>query len=128
MRIYSRSADSWFDGKVTEVIAHKLANGRRGSRSDEWLVVKYKNGKKTKRIQRNCPDVKPIPNDSILSLRCGSQCLIYSKKFEIWLQGEVLRVFSCVLSLFCFSTDFYMIFVGVISNICISSKMYHVPF
>ena len=96
VRIYSRSADSWYDGKVTEVIAHKLANGRRGSRSDEWLVVKYKNGKKTKRIQRNCPDVKPISSDNILSLRTGSQCLIYSKKFEIWLPGEVLRVFSCV--------------------------------
>jgi len=94
LKIYSRSADTWYDGKVTEVISSKLTNGRRGSKSDEWLVVKYKNFKKTKRIQRNCQDIKPMPESSVLSLRAGSQCKIYSKRFSIWLQGEVLRVFT----------------------------------
>ena len=105
VRIYSRSADKWYDGQVTEITDHTLPNGRRGSKSDEWLVVKYKNGKKTKRIQRNCADIKPVPQDHILSLRAGSRCLIYSRKFEIWMQGEVLRVFVVCSPYFTFSID-----------------------
>eukprot|EP01084_Bolivina_argentea_P125449 222265_1 len=52
-RIYSRSSDKWYAGKVDKIC---------GSGEDEWLVVKYSvnNKNKKKEIQRNCKDIKPF--------------------------------------------------------------------
>eukprot|EP01084_Bolivina_argentea_P125450 222266_1 len=52
-RIYSRSSDKWYAGKVDKIC---------GSGEDEWLIVKYSvnNKNKKKEIQRNCKDIKPF--------------------------------------------------------------------
>ena len=68
VKIYSRSENTWYDGEITEIMVHKLVGGQRGNSNKDRLVVKYKNGKKKKEIQRDCPDIKPIPNHQSISI------------------------------------------------------------
>merc|ERR1711920_180751 len=70
--IYSRSKDRWFDGKISEI---------RITQNVEWLVVKFGEfgkKKKTKKIQRYCKDVKPIPVDHASYIVVGSHVQIFS--------------------------------------------------
>eukprot|EP01083_Nonionella_stella_P019668 54616_1 len=50
--IYSRSSNKWFDGIITNI----FIDNQTEKDQKEWLVVKY--GKKSKEIQRFCPDLR----------------------------------------------------------------------
>ena len=54
--IFSRSNNKWYLGRIEDVTG-KLKN--------EWLIVRYDNNKKTKKIQRNSKDVQPIHYEEI---------------------------------------------------------------
>eukprot|EP01084_Bolivina_argentea_P256330 431530_1 len=70
--IYSRSNDEWTDGKIIKIDGSNI-------KRNEWLHVRYgKTKNKTKKIQRNCKDIKPIPADHPIYFNIGSLCLIYS--------------------------------------------------
>eukprot|EP01083_Nonionella_stella_P057777 151538_1 len=85
--IYSRSNDEWTDGKIIKIDGSNI-------KRNEWLHVRYgKTKNKTKKIQRNCADIKPIPDDHILSLNKGSKCLIYSNIIQLWCEGKVASVY-----------------------------------
>eukprot|EP01083_Nonionella_stella_P170376 579677_1 len=60
--IYSRSDKEWYEAKIV-AIKRVDSEQKDGEPINEWLTVKYKDGKKTKKIQRFCRDIKPIPND-----------------------------------------------------------------
>eukprot|EP01084_Bolivina_argentea_P224400 379466_1 len=72
--IYSRSENKWYDAKIEKIFTNDGDETKQSQLCNEWLIVKYKNNKKTKKIQRNCADIKPIPDDHILSLNKGSKC------------------------------------------------------
>eukprot|EP01083_Nonionella_stella_P128602 389715_1 len=57
--IYSRSDNKWYDGQIEQIV-NDNDQAQNQSPKKEWLIVRYKNDKKRKRIQRNCPDLKPI--------------------------------------------------------------------
>eukprot|EP00484_Ammonia_sp_Unknown_P016751 CAMPEP_0197041218 /NCGR_PEP_ID=MMETSP1384-20130603/17796_1 /TAXON_ID=29189 /ORGANISM="Ammonia sp." /LENGTH=491 /DNA_ID=CAMNT_0042472099 /DNA_START=36 /DNA_END=1511 /DNA_ORIENTATION=- len=97
--IYSRSENRWYDAKITKIINEggdekTVEEEKQAALTQEWLIVNYKNGKKNKRIQRKCQDIKPIPSDHILSLKKGSICLIYSSIIKLWCEGKVISVFT----------------------------------
>ena len=56
-------------------------------------MVSYKDGKKRKRIQRHCGDIRPIPRDHVLSLRVGSKCLIHSNIVKRFVEGSVVSIY-----------------------------------
>eukprot|EP01084_Bolivina_argentea_P190589 327473_1 len=89
--IYSRSDKQYYDGKIEKII---FENDEKQSLSNEWLIVRYKDNKKTKNIQRNCKDIKSIPEGHILSLQKGSLCLIYSHHTLLWCKGQIISVFN----------------------------------
>eukprot|EP01084_Bolivina_argentea_P153563 267764_1 len=85
--IYSRSKDQWTDGKIVRIDGTNKTN--------EWLIVRYgKTKKKTKKIQRNCQDIKLIPHDHPIHFDAASLCLIYSYDVEEWCDGEVENIFT----------------------------------
>jgi len=88
--IFSRSSKKWFDANITNI----FFVGDRNQRRNEWLVVRYDQGKRTKKIQRSCPDIKPITDDDVCSLKAGSKCLILSTELDVWVCGRVLSVFE----------------------------------
>ena len=86
--IYSRSKDKWFDGKISEI--------RTTEEKIEWLVVKFGEfgkKKKTKKIQRFCKDIKPIPIDHASYIVVGSHDQIFSYISPKWCDGEVIEIF-----------------------------------
>ena len=86
--IYSRSKNKWFDGIIEKI---------EGDTKNEWLVVKYgdfnSKKKQTKKIQRNCKDIQPIPIDHPSYFIKGSKCKIYSTLTSLWCHGEVIDIF-----------------------------------
>merc|ERR1719334_334288 len=86
--VFSRSSNQWFDAKIVDIFFM--------SDSNEWLVVEYDEGRKTKQIQRNCADIKPIPKDHILSLKKDSKCLVLGADThrDVWLSGRVIAVYE----------------------------------
>eukprot|EP01084_Bolivina_argentea_P012563 23511_1 len=82
--IFSRSTKKWFSGCITEI---------KGKGNNEWFTVKYcKN--KTKQIQRNCSDMKPIPNNDHSYFKKGSICMIKSDNgVNKWCFGTVINIF-----------------------------------
>eukprot|EP01083_Nonionella_stella_P297776 1010996_1 len=84
--IFSRTQDKWFEGKIT------LING---FNNDEWLTVKYGNTKKnTKRIQRNCKYIKPLPCNHPSQFIIGSKCQIYSDITLSWCYGTIIDIYN----------------------------------
>eukprot|EP01084_Bolivina_argentea_P098411 176869_1 len=85
--IYSRSKDKWYDAKITSID---------GENKHEWLTVKYGNKrKKSKKIQRACKDIKPIPLDHAIFFKIGSHCEIYSRSIfcDEWRNGKVINIY-----------------------------------
>eukprot|EP01084_Bolivina_argentea_P197595 338587_1 len=83
--IYSRLKSKWFDGTIMEIYDEK---------HEEWLVVEYgPNAKTTKKIQRNCADIKPLPLDHPSYFKVGSICQIYSHLIADWCKGEVIEIY-----------------------------------
>eukprot|EP01084_Bolivina_argentea_P263944 446935_1 len=65
-----------------------------GEKHEEWLVVRYgPNNKKTKKIQRNCADIKLLPLDHASYFKQGSTCKIYSHLISSWCNGQVIEIF-----------------------------------
>eukprot|EP01084_Bolivina_argentea_P012565 23515_1 len=89
--IYSRSDNEWYEAKIV-AIKRVDSEQKDGEPINEWLTVKYKDGKKTKKIQRFCRDIKPIPNDHNSRLKKGSRCLIYSNVLQLWCKGQVIKI------------------------------------
>lgn len=90
--IYSRSNKKWYDGKIENIITVTDDNDH-NKQVTEWLIVRY-NNKKTKRIQRNCNDIKPIPNNHNVLLKKKSFCLIYSNITKLWCKGQIISIFN----------------------------------
>ena len=85
--IRARSNNKWYNGFIVNIEINIIDD-----LNNEWLIVKYNKNKKTKKIQRYCNDIKPIPNNNILSLDINSKCLIYSDIDNKWLNGEVISI------------------------------------
>eukprot|EP01083_Nonionella_stella_P109896 321035_1 len=83
--IFSRSKQKWYEGKIEKI---------NGQLQEEWLVVRYDSNRKTKEIQRNSTDVKPLPSNHPLALQKGSLCSVYSDKTYNWYKGEIINVFN----------------------------------
>eukprot|EP01084_Bolivina_argentea_P085905 155292_1 len=81
--IYSRSQNKWFDGKIKRI---EHINDK------EWLIVKYNKNTKTKKIQRHCIDISPIPINHASLFNIGSICQIYSR--NKWCNGEVISIYN----------------------------------
>eukprot|EP01084_Bolivina_argentea_P195496 335356_1 len=99
--IYSRSDNKWHNGQIQSITTstsdmkeEKEFDSHHAKHQNEWLIVKYKNNKKTKRIQRLCKDIKPIENNYNISLNQHSYCLIYSNVLDIWCKGQIIKIFK----------------------------------
>eukprot|EP01084_Bolivina_argentea_P077222 140014_1 len=85
--IYSRSKNKWFDGQIKAIV---------GEKDKEWLHVKYgelNHFNRSKKMQRNCSDIKPIANNHPLLIKKHSKCKIYSKDINEWYIAEVIQIF-----------------------------------
>eukprot|EP01084_Bolivina_argentea_P251831 422524_1 len=83
--IRSRSEQKWYNAQIVAIITTDTKEEKETTKqNNEWLIVKYKKNKKTKRIQRMCKDIKPIVNNNNILLKKGSFCLIYSNVLNIW--------------------------------------------
>eukprot|EP01083_Nonionella_stella_P164841 546879_1 len=84
--VYSRGKDTWFEGTIERIEGTKKHN--------EWLIVRYgKTMQKTKKIQRACSDIKPIPANHPIFIKQGSNCSIYSYDTDTWCKGEVTSIY-----------------------------------
>ena len=91
-QIYSRSDKQWHEGHIKDIIFDESKTEHSKDTKNEWLIVKYSNNKKTKRIQRYCKDIKPLPVSANFALEKGSKCCIYSHVVNNWVKGEVIKV------------------------------------